>query len=176
LVPIAYAAVIALAVPPPLIYITSWPAGIIYVIQLSAFILAALVLSIPPVRFRIVPKRRMWDRAHAGAMHQFVAQGIHHTEQHTGVLIFVSLAEQYAEIVADSGINAKIKPQAWATAVSPLISAIKDGRPADGLLTTLNLCSEQPAWDLPPGHEALEKCRTSWWRFDEHGVLPEARD
>jgi hypothetical protein len=51
------------------------------------------------VRFRIVPKRRMWECAHAEAMHQFVARGIHHTEQHTGVLIFASLAEQYAEIV-----------------------------------------------------------------------------
>ena len=103
MVPIAYAAVIALAVPPPLIYLTSWPAGIIYLTQLSAFILAALVLSMPTVRFRIVPKRRMWDRAHAEAMHQFVAQGIHHAEQHTGVLIFLSLAEQYAEIVLTAG-------------------------------------------------------------------------
>jgi hypothetical protein len=48
----------------------SW---IIYPIQLSTFIVAALVLSLPIVHFRIVPRRRMWERAHAEAMHQFLA-------------------------------------------------------------------------------------------------------
>jgi hypothetical protein len=46
----------------------SW---IIYPIQLSTFIVAALVLSLPIVHFRIVPRRRIWERAHAEAMHQF---------------------------------------------------------------------------------------------------------
>src|SRR6516165_6387180 len=101
LVPIAWAALVALAVPLPLIYLTARPAGIIYLLQLGAFIVVALVLSLPMIRFRIVPKRRMWGRAHAEAMHQFLAQGIHLTEHRTGVLIFASVAERYAEIVAD---------------------------------------------------------------------------
>jgi hypothetical protein len=96
-------------VPLPLIYLTARPAGITYLLQLAAFIVVALVLSLPMIRFRIVPKRRMWARAHAEAMHQFLAQGIHLTEHRTGVLIFASVAERYAEIVADSGINAKVQ-------------------------------------------------------------------
>ena len=71
LVPIAWAALVALAVPLPLTYLTARPAGIIYLLQLAAFIVVALVLSLPMIRFRIVPKRRMWGRAHAEAMHQF---------------------------------------------------------------------------------------------------------
>jgi putative membrane protein len=101
-------------VPLPLIYLTARPAGIIYLLQLAAFIVVALVLSLPMIRFRIVPKRRMWRRAHAEAMHQFLAQGIHLTEHRTGVLIFASVAERYAEIVADSGINAKVTPERMA--------------------------------------------------------------
>src|SRR5262245_1551197 len=58
LVPIAWAALVALAVPLPLIYLTARPAGIIYLLQLAAFIVAALVLSLRMIRFRIVPKRR----------------------------------------------------------------------------------------------------------------------
>jgi putative membrane protein len=111
LVPIAWAALVALAVPLPLIYLTARPAGIIYLLQLAAFMAVALVLSLPIVRFRIVPKRRLWGRAHAEAMHQFLAQGIHLTEHRTGVLIFASVAERYAEIVADNGINAKVEPR-----------------------------------------------------------------
>src|SRR5262249_21049067 len=92
---------------------------------------------------RIVPKRRMWTRAHAEAMHQFLAQGIHLTEHRTGVLIFASVAERYAEIVADSGINAKVQPDVWSKAVAAMISAIKDGRPGDGFVAAVELCGEQ---------------------------------
>jgi putative membrane protein len=74
LVPIAWAALVALAVPLPLIYLTARPAGIIYLLQLAAFIVVALVLSLPMIRFRIVPKRRLWGRAHAEAMYQFLAE------------------------------------------------------------------------------------------------------
>ena len=151
LVPIAWAALVALAVPVPLIYLMARPAGIIYLLQLAAFIVVALVLSLPMIRFRIVPKRRMRTRAHAEAMHQFLAQGIHLTEHRTGVLIFASVAERYAEIVADSGINAKVQPDVWSKAVAAMISAIKDGRPGDGFVAAVELCGEQLARYFPPG-------------------------
>lgn len=142
---------VALAVPLPLIYLTARPAGIIYLLQLAAFIAAALVLSLPMIRFRIVPKRRMWTRAHAEAMHQFLAQGIHLTEHRTGVLIFASVAERYAEIVADSGINAKVQSDVWSKAIAAMISAIKDGRPGDGFVVAVDLCGAELARHFPPG-------------------------
>lgn len=151
LVPIAWAAIIALAVPLPGIYLTTWPAGIIYLIQLIVFIVSALVLSLPMIRFRIVPKRRMWGRAHAEAMRQFLAQGLHLTEQRTGVLIFASVIERYAEIVADSTINAKVNPDVWAGAIAAMITAIKDGRPADGFVAAVQLCGAELARHFPPG-------------------------
>ena len=55
------ATLLALTVPLALIYFTSLPAASIYLIQLAVFILAAIVLSLPPIRYRIVPKRRMRD-------------------------------------------------------------------------------------------------------------------
>jgi putative membrane protein len=151
LVPIAWAALVALAVPLPLIYLTARPAGVIYLLQLAAFIVVALVLSLPMIRFRIVPKRRLWGRAHAEAMHQFLAQGIHLTEHRTGVLIFASVAERYAEIVADSGINAKVQPDVWSKAIAAMVSAIKDGRPGDGFVAAVELCGAELARHFPPG-------------------------
>ena len=151
LVPIAWAALIALAVPWPLIHFTRWPAGIIYLVQLAAFIAVALLLSLPMIRFRIVPRRRLHGRAHVVAMQQFLAQGIHLTEKRTGVLIFASAAERYAEIVADSGINAKVAPDAWAGAVAALVGAIKTGRPGDGFVAAIELCGAELARNFPPG-------------------------
>ena len=151
MVPIAWAALLAFAVPWPLIRLTSWPAGVIYLIQLAAFILMALVLLLPPIRFRIVPRRRLHRRAHIVAMQQFLAQGIHLTDKRTGVLIFASAAEHYAEIVADRGINAKVAPDAWAGAVAVLVAAIKEGRPGDGFVAAVERCGAELARHFPPG-------------------------
>ena len=151
LVPVAWAALIALAMPLPLIYLTNWPAGRIYLLQLLGFIISGTILSLPALRFRIVPKRAMHDRAHVEAMRQFLAQGIHLTEHRTGVLIFVSVGEHHAEIVADSGINAKVTPEIWQDAINATIEAIKHGRPADGLIAAVERCGTVLAEHFPPG-------------------------
>ena len=151
LVPLAWAAVIALAVPLPLIYLTTWSASVIYVFQLIAFLAAAIGLSQPSIRFHIVPRRTKHDRAHAEALRQFYAQGLHKTEHRTGVLIFASEAERYAEIVADAGINEKVAPEVWARAIHALVSAIKHGKPGDGFVAAIAECGAVLAQHFPPG-------------------------
>src|SRR4051812_20649338 len=88
LVPLAWAALLALFVPLPLIYTTTWPAAVIYGAQLLLFLGVVIGLSHPKIRFKIVPPRTKRERAHAEVMRQFIARGLHHTERRTGVLIF----------------------------------------------------------------------------------------
>src|SRR5712691_306383 len=151
LVPLAWAALLALIVPAPLIYLTLWPASAIYLVQLLVFIIVSTVLSRPGMRFHLVPRRAKHDHAHALAMRQFFAQGLHHTEQRTGVLIFASAAERYAEIIADAGINAKVTPQVWDKAIAALTASIKDGRPGDGFVAAIEQCGAVLAEHFPPG-------------------------
>jgi len=61
LVPIAWAAIVSFAVPLALIFLTAWPAAVIYVIQLAAFIATALVLSLPMFRFASCPSNGCRD-------------------------------------------------------------------------------------------------------------------
>src|SRR5262245_47371818 len=56
LVPLAWAALVALIVPLPLIYLTDWPVLTIYLAQLAAFAAISAVLSLPALRYRVVPK------------------------------------------------------------------------------------------------------------------------
>jgi putative membrane protein len=151
LVPLAWAAAIALAVPLPLIYLTLWPASVIYLVQLAVFIAAALGLSLPAIRFQIVPRRTQHERGHVQAMQQFFAQGLHRTESRTGVLIFAAVAERYAEIVADAGIDSKVTPQVWAAAIESLIEGIKQGRAGDGFVAAIEQCGRVLAENFPPG-------------------------
>jgi putative membrane protein len=157
LVPLAWAALIALLVPWPLIYGTSWSATMIYVLQLASFIAVALGLMRPGIRYRIVPRQMKRDRAHAAAMRQFWAQGLHLTSQRTGVLIFVAVAERYAEIVADAVINEKVAPETWQNIVDALIAAIKAGRPTDGFVAAIEACGAVLAEHVPPGAIARDE-------------------
>jgi putative membrane protein len=84
-------------------------------------------------------------------MRQFLAQGLHLTEQRTGVLIFASVAERYAEIIADRGISAKVGNEVWQQAVAALVDAIKAGRPGDGFVAAVERCGAVLAQHFPPG-------------------------
>jgi putative membrane protein len=149
LMPVAWAAALALVVPLPLIFLTEWEAMTVYVIQLIAFTLAAAGLSRPALRLRIVPRRTRRERAHAAAMRQFLAHGLQKTEGRTGVLIFAAEAERYVEIIADGGINAKVTQEVWDAAVASLIAAIQDGRAGDGFVAAIEQCGAVLAQHFP---------------------------
>jgi putative membrane protein len=151
LVPLAWAALVALLVPLPLIYLTGWSVAVVYLLQLGAFLVAAVVLSHPKLRFHIVPRQARHDRAHAEAMRQFFAQGLAKTEHRTGVLIFASAGERYAEIVADVGINEKVEKEVWDDAINALVTAIKAGQPTDGFVAAIEKCGAVLAAHFPPG-------------------------
>jgi putative membrane protein len=149
LVPIAWAAAIALIVPFPLIMLTGWSAQTIYIIQLVAFVLVSVGLSRASVRFFVTPRRMKRERAHAAAVRQFLAQGLQKTAGRTGVLIFAAAAERYVEIIADGGINAKVTQEVWDNAVAALIASIKDGRAGDGFVAAIEQCGAVLAEHFP---------------------------
>ncbi|MEK1887455.1 MAG: TPM domain-containing protein [Phyllobacterium sp.] len=107
---------------------------------LMAFLTALLVLwLVPGVNIWLVPRRVRYRRAHLNAVQQFLARNVHLTAQRTGVLLFVSLAERYAEVVADAGINAKVGQQEWNNIVAILIEhAGRDELPA-GFLKAIEI-------------------------------------
>jgi len=150
-VPIARAALIALAVPLPLFYFTSLWAEQIYFVQIAVFVACAMLFSLPGLRLALVPRWIKRDRASVEAKRQFAARGLHLTSQRTGVLIFASIAERHVEIVADSGINDKVAPEVWDKAVKAMIERIKQGRPVEGFLEAIRICGEELANHFPPG-------------------------
>lgn len=119
--------------------------------QLAALLTALAVLwFVPALRIHLVPRRLCYRRAHANAASQFLAHNIHATAERTGVLIFVSLAEHYAEIRADSGINAHVGQDRWDAIVSDLIDAARQGRIADGFIAAAEQAGTLLAGHFPP--------------------------
>lgn len=149
--PFLWAAAIALLVPWPLIYFTWWPVQWIYAVQLATFV-AVLLITLPqPMRLLLVPKRVQRLRAHRRAVEQFLVQNLHTTSGRTGVLIFVSVAERYAEVLADIGIDAKVPRGTWKAIVDDLTAQIAAGRAADGFVSAVSAAGAQLAQHFPPG-------------------------
>jgi putative membrane protein len=72
------------------------------------------------------------------------------TEDRTGALIFVSLAEHYAEIVADRGIARKVSQSVWDAAIASLIGRIREGKLGEGLILAVNEVGNTLAAHFPP--------------------------
>ena len=120
--------------------------------QAGASACALLVLwAIPGVRTHLVPGRLRYRRAHDNAARQFLAHNVHATEGRTGVLIFVSIAERYAEVIADAGINDKVDQSTWNEMVSELVDSAGHGRLAEGFEAAIQTAGAVLSTHFPPG-------------------------
>jgi putative membrane protein len=148
--PILWASVLALVLPWPLIYLTPWSVERIFLAQLALFIAAGLLLSWMPLRRWLVPRRVQRARAHHAALEQFFLRRVSHTANRAGVLIFVSLAERYAHIIADEAIAAKVPQAEWQAAIDALTGHMHDGRIAAGFVAAIDRCGAVLAQHAPP--------------------------
>ena len=149
-IPILWASGLALIAPWPMIVFTPWSVQRIFLIQIAIFAVAALVFSWMPVRLALVPRSVRRARAHHAALEQFVVRRVAHTKNRSGVLIFVSLAERYARIIADDGIAEKVQASEWQAAIDALVGHMRDGRIAEGFSAAIERCGAVLAAHVPP--------------------------
>jgi putative membrane protein len=71
------------------------------------------------------------------------------TAERTGILIFVSLLEHRVQVLADSGINARVKAGTWDDVVEIVLAGIKRGDLCQGLCDAIERCGEILAQDFP---------------------------
>ena len=74
-----WAALLALTVPLPLIWLDKWPVEHIYLVQLAVFTVGVLLIQWEPLRLALVPKGVQRARAHERAVEQFLVQNLHTT-------------------------------------------------------------------------------------------------
>ena len=145
---VLWAALGALLVPSLLLF-TRAGADMVVIAQLATFCVLALTFRLPFLQFRLVPRAVRHWRAANMARRQFLEQGLHHTVGDSGVLIFVSEAEHYVEILADRGIDRLVPPECWSALVTDFVQAMKAGRVLGGFEATITRCGEILAEAVP---------------------------
>jgi putative membrane protein len=156
--PIFLAALIALALPWLLIAFTEFPVERILLLQVLVFFVAAILLCLPRVRMALLPRKARRAAAYRAATEQFVIRGIARKKDRCGILIFVSLAEHYARIIADEGIAARVPQSDWQATVDALIAHMTSGHIAEGFLAAIDACESVLATHFPktgPGGDEL---------------------
>lgn len=151
-------AALAAFVAPWLLRLGPWwlDATELLVFQALIFVVLFFALRWSPLLTRVIPRSvREW-RASNLARRQFLEQGLHHTTGETGVLIFVSEAEHYVEILADRGIDRHVSEEEWQSIVDTFTSRVKAGRTVEGFIECVDACGALLIEHVPATREKNE--------------------
>jgi putative membrane protein len=148
-VPLVWAGLVSLILPWPLYLLTDLAFPYILVIQTMAYVAITVLVSQPALHRLMVPETLAAERAHRTAQTQFLAHGIHLTENRTGVLVYVSLFDRRVEIVADAGINKKVAQANWDMLAQQVANAGREGQLSEGLLLAIKQIAKLLAMHFP---------------------------
>jgi len=149
----AWSALIALIAPWFLIALTNFSVDEIFLAQIVIFVALFLILSESPLGRVLVPRRARRAEAHRAAMEQFMIRGMARKQNRAGILIFVSLAEHYARIVADDGIASKVNQSVWQDAIDALLEREGAGEIVEGFVIEVEKCGRVLAEHFPPEND-----------------------
>ena len=86
-----------------------------------------------PLRLWLVPRPIRALRVRNAAVRHFKVGAERRTHGRTGVLIYLSMAEHRAEIVADEAIAGKVPAEVWGQAMADMLAEIRKGAVAEGI-------------------------------------------
>jgi putative membrane protein len=130
-----------------------WPElddRLIVFIELAVLLLLFLLLDWTPLRLATVPSHLKHAHARQLAHREFALQSAAADPHEPQLLLFISLAERYAEIIGDHATHARVPGAVWHKIVDDLIAALKAGRMVDGVVVAIEACGVALEGSAPP--------------------------
>lgn len=121
-----------------------------FLVALLVFVLSLAVMQWLPLRMTLTPRDFKITRTHRRAVALFRVAAEGRTHGRTGVLIYLSLAERRAEIVADAAVTELIPPDAWGDVMAEMLAHARNGRPAAGMAAAVRSAGRLLAAHFPP--------------------------
>lgn len=101
------------------------------------FTIALLILKWMPLRLFLTPGATKHRRVRRRAIAIFQAAAAGRTTGKTGILIYLSLAERRAEIIADEAILKITDDHTWGEAMHALLEEVREGKVGDGICAAI---------------------------------------
>lgn len=135
----------------------SWTTGelasMTIALGLIAYLLSSLIFLSDKVRFALIPAPTKTARVHAQAIKHFKVGAEARTKGKTGVLIYLSMREHRAEIVADESIASMVPAEVWGEAMAEMLDEIRAGRIAEGMAVGVRDVGFVLAQHFPVDHD-----------------------
>jgi putative membrane protein len=107
------------------------------VVAIAKFLGMWLLQLWPPLKFWLVLPTIKTRRTLSRAISLFKVGAERRTHGRTGILIYLSMREHRAQILADEAIASKVPPETWGEAMAAMLEHISDGRCADGMIAAV---------------------------------------
>ncbi len=118
----------------------------------AAFLIVRYALAYIPLRMALTPGSTKTRRVRRRAVELFKVAAERRTVGRTGILLYLSLREHRAEIVADEAIVSKVAPELWGEAMADLVEEVKAGRPGAGMAKAVARIGAVLAEHFPKSH------------------------
>jgi putative membrane protein len=130
---------------------------VLWVMLAVLFVLVRYVLNYMPLRLWLTPKATRRRRVRRRALELFKVGTEARTTGRTGILIYLSLGEHMAEIIADRAIYSVVPDTEWGNAMAALIKDVRDGRIADGMIAAIGQVGVILASHLPRADDDVDE-------------------
>lgn len=127
--------------------------GLIFLFMGAKWLGTWALMQWTPLRLALTPRHIKARRVRARAVALFKVGTESKTAGHTGVLLYLSMREHRAEIVADAAIASKVAPEVWGDAMLALITHVRARRPGEGMADAVRQMGAVLAEHFPKGSE-----------------------
>ena len=132
---------------------TGETASMTIALGLIAFVVMWLLQLVPAVRFFLVPSPVKSQRVRERAIRNFKVGADGRTHGRTGVLLYLSMREHRAEIVADEPIHERVDPEVWGEAMADMLEEIRKGCIAEGIAAGVRDVGKVLSQHFPRNHD-----------------------
>ncbi|MBQ0040231.1 MAG: TPM domain-containing protein [Treponema sp.] len=115
--------------------------------------LAAVVLyflyNVPAIDAVVIPSGAKTKAVSKRAMEHFAQSGIYCTDNHAGILVFVSYFEKQVRIIADRHISEKVSDDLWQLVADEMTENLAAGKAKEAFICAVEKCGQLLAENFP---------------------------
>lgn len=111
--------------------------------------LSLVIEGVPWIKRQFLFSDEKETEVRKGAFAAFFEEGLYKTKEANGILIYISLLEHRAWILADSGINDRIAQETWDEALALVTAGLKEDKACDALCRAIAMIGDILATEFP---------------------------
>jgi len=110
---------------------------VLLIAQAAVFLIVRYLVGRASLRFALTPRATRRRRVRRRALQYFHVGAENRTQAKVGILLYLSVGERMAEIVADEAIHTAVPAERWGEAMAALVGEVREGRAGDGMVAAV---------------------------------------